>query len=117
MCQMVPTEQWLSDYTFLLTGRLDRDFIQVMRRIGNADVNLTGPDGDQVITDYEQIGEFEISTTQILVTESVDFRIQSDDEFGLIQTGDNWTTFDSDPAGSASYCHPGGIRIVDIFAP
>ena len=118
MCQMVPAQQWLNDYTFLLTGKFDREYLQITRRTGNADVIINGPAGMQTVTDWETVGEFEVSTVFLDADEEGDYRVSSEDDFGLLQGGDNISEipFDNLPA-LASYCHPGGIRIMDIFAP
>jgi hypothetical protein len=123
MCQMVPSEQWLNDYTFVLTGDYDREYLHIIRRSGGADVTYTGPDGVPVTIDaaeFSAIGEFEVALVNIDVTEEGDFRIESEDDFGFLQGGDNISDLPDPPGGgeaSTSYCHPGGIRIVDIFAP
>jgi hypothetical protein len=118
MCQMVPTEQWLDDYTFLITGRYDREFIQVMRRVGDADITVEGPGGSEVLTGFEQVGDFEVLTHLLDAGTEADYRVTSEDHFGLLQTGDNISPIPvDDKIATASYCHPGGIRIVDIFAP
>ncbi|EDM77019.1 hypothetical protein PPSIR1_16000 [Plesiocystis pacifica SIR-1] len=95
MYQMVPTEQFLSAYTFATGTGYDQTYVQVIREQGGAPVII---DGDTV-TGFYSVGNYEVSDYPI---QEGNHFINSDGPFGIINIGYTAAT---------SYAYPGGMSL------
>ncbi|MEZ4450488.1 MAG: IgGFc-binding protein [Nannocystaceae bacterium] len=96
--QMVPVEQFLGAYAFATGTGYDKNYVQVIRKVGGNNVNLDGKN----IGGYADLGDYQI--TEIEISEGAHF-IRSTDPFGIINVGYTSVT---------SYAYPGGMRLAVI---
>ena len=94
MYQMVPTEQFLSDYAFVTGTNYPQHYVQVIRAQGGPDVKID----NNVVGGYYTVGGFEVS--DVKVSEGSHYAT-SDAPFGIVSIGYSAAT---------SYAYPGGLR-------
>lgn len=127
MYQMVPVDQFLNRYLFSTALNFARNYVQVIRTVGGADVVLDGttiPGGD-----FYTVGDYEVADVEI---EEGTYLIESADPFGIIQVGYSLDTIDPaclldeaflDENGEvarpcpSSYAYPGGMKSIPIYIP
>ena len=106
MYQMIPVEQYLNRYVFVTGVNYKYNYVQIIRKTGNADVELDG----NPVSGYESVGEFEVATVQI--SEGA-HNATSTQPFGIIQVGYS----DGAMSNWSSYAFPGGMKVEQIFVP
>lgn len=114
MYQMVPVEQWMKRYVFVTGIDYDRNYAQIVRRQGGADVILD----NEVVTDFYPLGgtgpdnqwevaDFELPGGQAART----FVAVSADPFNVIVVG-----YKSKKPTSA-YAYPAGTALIRLYDP
>ena len=94
MYQMVPTEQFLSSYAFATGTGYPKNWVQIIRKVGGADVLLDGV----VVTGYYTVGNFQVADRP--VSQGSHFA-ESADPFGIVSLG---------YSNATSYAYPGGLQ-------
>jgi hypothetical protein len=118
MTQSVPVAQFLDRYVFVTPLHYTHNYVQVIRRVGSADVHLDG----MLVTGYYQVGDFEVS--DVAISEG-GHTIESDGPFGILQVGYSGDEPDPDNCPdiaegficNTSYAYPGGMKSEQIFVP
>ncbi|MCA9638452.1 MAG: IgGFc-binding protein, partial [Myxococcales bacterium] len=93
--QMVPVEQFLTRYAFVTGTGYSKNYAQIVRKKGGADVMVDGV----VVTGYYALGDYEIADWSIPEGAHL---AESDEAFGVYQVGYTNVT---------SYAYPGGLRL------
>jgi hypothetical protein len=127
MYQMVPVEQFLSRYVFATALNFPVNYVQVIRRIGGAEVVYKD---DAFVTGYLPAGdEYEVADYALPEANEAEDAIhwlESDEPFGIIQIGYSLPEVDDDCflepeyeglACYSSYAYPGGMKSEPIFIP
>ncbi|MFO7563828.1 MAG: IgGFc-binding protein [Enhygromyxa sp.] len=108
MTQMVPTAQFLKRYVIMTGFKYDVHYVQVIRAAGNPDVEIDG----EVITDWDSVGEWEISTLEV---PEGPHELISDDAFGIVQYG--YSEHIDSYYNSSGYAYMGGMKAEVIYVP
>lgn len=98
--QMIPVEQFLDRYVFATGVGYTKTYVQVIRKVGGADVTV---DGD-LVGNYVKIGDYELSDVTIAEGSHL---AESAGPFAIINIG--YTDF-------TSYAYPGGMKL-DVITP
>jgi len=95
MYQMIPVEQFLTSYAFATGTNYPKNYVQIIRKVGGADVMLDGA----AVTGYYTVGSYEVADK--LINQGSHFA-ESAEAFGIIGIGYSAAT---------SYAYPGGLRL------
>jgi hypothetical protein len=98
--QMIPVEQFLGRYVFATGVGYTKNYVQIIRKAGAADVTVD----DVMVGGYAAIGGYELADWPIAEGAHV---AESDDPFAIINIG--YTNF-------TSYAYPGGMKL-DVITP
>jgi hypothetical protein len=98
--QMIPVEQFLDRYVFATGNGYTKNYVQVIRKAGAAEVAVDGV----TVTGYVKVGAYEVADW--LIAEG-SHAAASDEPFGIISVG--YTDF-------TSYAYPGGMKL-EVITP
>ena len=97
---MIPVEQFLDRYVFATGIGYTKNYVQIIRKVGGADVKVDGA----TVGGYVKIGGYELSDWPIGEGGHV---AESAEPFAIINIG--YTDF-------TSYAYPGGMKL-DVITP